>query len=100
MAMRDQVNRPFTRGFFSDGCLHHRTEGQRNWYLDVRLNLRIPHTMLHPKHKVKRDFTTVVSLQLFTSCLNRENSESRFIKSETHHVQTLRRVRSHKRAQK
>ena len=34
--------------------------------------------MLHTKHKVKQGLTNVVQLQLFTSCLNRKNSESRF----------------------
>ena len=69
------VNRPFTKDLYSDGCLHHNIEGQNNSDLDVRLKL--PHTMLHTKHKVKASLATVVRLQLFTSCLNRENSESR-----------------------
>ena len=63
------ANRPFTKDLHSDGCLHHNIEGQKNSDLDVRLKL--PHTMLHTKHKVKQALTTVISLQLFTSCLNR-----------------------------
>ena len=78
------VNGPFTEDLYSDGCLHHNIEGQNNSDLDVRLKL--PHTMLHTKHKVKQGLTNVVQLQLFTSCLNRQNSESRFIKTKMHHV--------------
>ena len=59
------MNRPLTKDLYSDGCLHHNTEGQKNWDLDVRL--KQPHTMLHTKHKVKQGFTTVVALQLFTN---------------------------------
>ena len=83
------MNRPFTKDLYSDSCLHHNIEGesysctQKNWDLDVRLKL--PHTMLH---RVKQGLTTVVVLQLFTSCLNRENSVSRFMKTKMHHVKT------------
>ena len=42
--------------------------------------------MLHTKHKVKQGLTAVVALQLFTSCLNRKNGESTFIKTKMHHV--------------
>ena len=78
------VNRPFIKDLYSDGCLHNNIEGQKSSDLDVRLKL--PHTRLHTEHKVKQGFTTVVALLLFTSCLNRENSVSRFIKTKMHHV--------------
>ena len=82
------VDRPFTKelkkDLYSDSCLHHNIEGQKSSDLDVRLKL--PHTRLHTEHKVKQGFTTVVALLLFTSCLNRENSVSRFIKTKMHHV--------------
>ena len=78
------MNRPFTKDLYSNGSLYHSIEGesysftQMNWDLDVRLKL--PQTMLHTKYKVKHGLTTVVALQLFTPCLNRENSVFRFYK--------------------
>ena len=44
------------------------------------MRLKLPHTVLHTKHKIKQGLTTVVALQLFTHVLNRENSVSSFIK--------------------
>ena len=82
---------------YSDSCLHHNNEGQKNSDLVVRLKL--PHTILHTKHKVEQGLTTTVALKLFRSSLNRENSESRFIKTKMHYIYTYRRVRSDKRAQ-
>ena len=56
------MNRPFTKDLYSDGAPYN-IEG-RTIKLDVKLKL--PHTMLHTKHKVKQGFTTVVALLLFT----------------------------------
>ena len=67
---------------------------KKNWDLGVRLKLL--HTMLHTKHKVKQGLTAIVSLWLFTSNLHRENCVSRLKCIMTKTDGELGLIREHK----
>ena len=64
--------RAFTKDLYSDGCLHNNTLkekiiGARHSKIwDLGEKLKLYHTMLHTKHKVKQGLISVVALQLFT----------------------------------
>ena len=57
------MTRPFTKDLYSDGCLHHNIERQKNWYLVVRLKLRTSHA---PCCTVKHCCNTSYLLHVYT----------------------------------